>query len=57
VIEVKLIHRATDHTFAAVALPDRKVNRGGYHSATLNVSLRWGIEILVFLNRNEQETF
>jgi hypothetical protein len=53
VIEVKLIRRATDHTFPAVSLPDRKLHGRGYQSAMLSISLRWGIETLVFLNRNE----
>jgi hypothetical protein len=53
VIEVKLIRRATDYTFPAVSLPDSKLNRCGYQSATLNVPLRWTIKAIVFFNSNE----
>jgi len=52
-IEVKLVSCAAYHTFPAVSFPHRELYRCGYHSATLNVPLRWIIKAFVSLNGNE----
>jgi hypothetical protein len=53
VVEVQLIRCATDYTFPAISLPDRKLNRRWYHSATLNVPLCWSVKTIVSFNGNE----